>query len=199
MFSEKRFLVAVALSFLAVMTASTEVARGQAAGAAIEVASLEAVEQSVSDVAIEVTGGREIGALDVTLGYDPEVIELDSAQAGDIADNALFEYNEVSPGVVRAGVVASAGLSGDGSVLTLKFNVVGSVGDASTISIDNAEAWHYDQLIDLPVATSDGELTVVSGSGGRGMLTALVLFVVAAIVLLGLAAIRRSRRGEPAT
>jgi hypothetical protein len=58
------------------------------------------------------------------------------------------------------------GLSGDGPVLNVTFDVVGGEGDSSILAIESMQAYHFDTLLYIPVATTPGEVTVGEGTQG---------------------------------
>ena len=140
---------------------------------------------STAEVNVLVTNARDVGGLDLALRYDPGVARFAEARVGDIAENALMEANEIEPGLLLVALADSDGLSGDASVVIIKFDVVGSEGDATTVAVEGARAYHHDTLIDIPVTTAEGELTVVAEGvsslvliGGAALLALMVVIVV---------------------
>jgi hypothetical protein len=184
----------VALAALALGATQTTDVRGQADSPSLEVESVEAAEKSLAEVSVFASDAGAIGALDLLIEYHPDVVSLEGAREGEVAGNALFDFNEIEPGSVRLGVVASNGLSGDGSVATLSFAVIGAQGESTAISIADVAAWHFEDLIDLPVETNDGGLSV-TGASTLSTTTLIILGLVVVVVVL-LVALLRSRRSD---
>ena len=140
---------------------------------------------STAELNVSMTNADDVGGLDLALRYDPGVARFSEARVGATAENALMEANEIEPGLLLVALADSDGLSGDGSVVIIKFDVVGSEGDATTVAVEGARAYHHDTLIDIPVTTIAGELTVASKGlpslaliGGAALLALMVVIVV---------------------
>jgi hypothetical protein len=89
-------------------------------------------------------------------------------------------------------------LEDDGTLLTIRFRVVGQPGVKSPLALERAEAFQGDGLSML-VKTEPGELTVVSGSAFQTWWLLLLIPVALLFLLLALM-MRRKRspgRGEP--
>lgn len=139
---------------------------------------------ATTEVNVSVSNGGGIGALDLALRYDPTVARFANAEAGPSADNALLETNEIEPGLLLAALADSDGLSGDGPLLVVTFNIAGSEGDQTTIAIEAARAYHYEMLTDIPLNTTPGQLSIVA----EGVSPLLVLAIVFGILALGVLA-----------
>ncbi len=135
--------------------------RAQEDGATLTVEDATGNPDSAAKVTVSISNASGIGALDLALRYDPDVVRFAQVQVGASAENALVEANEVEPGLLLVALADSDGLSSDGPVVVVEFDVVGSEGDRTTMAVETARAYHYDTLIDIPLATTDGELTVV--------------------------------------
>lgn len=117
---------------------------------------------STTAVDVTVEGGSDVGAIDMALRFDPTVIRYRTIETGPAARSSLMEANEIEPGRVLVALVSSEGLVSDGLLVQLGFEVVGNKGDKSAISIESANAYHFEKLIDLPLKPIDGELVVTA-------------------------------------
>ncbi len=114
------------------------------------------------EVPITVRGASNLGSLQLELRFDPQVIELKGVKAGPLARNALVDSSQPAPGQVRIGLVASSGITGDGTVITLTFSPTGKAGTSSLV-INQMEAADTN-LRDLVVSASPGQF---SGAGSQ--------------------------------
>ncbi|MGB3904765.1 MAG: hypothetical protein WBB22_07560, partial [Anaerolineae bacterium] len=73
-----------------------------------------------------------------------------------------------------------------------------SEGDTSVIAVESARAYHYDTLIDIPVTTAAGKLTVTAERVPSEMLISPGVVFLALIVLVLLVAVLVRRRRRPA-
>ena len=69
-------------------------------------------------------GFEGIGAMDITLGYDPSTLSNPRVNQGGWVAGALFVPNLKTPGVVRVGIATTNSISGSGSIMTLSFDPV---------------------------------------------------------------------------
>ena len=107
------------------------------------------------DVPVNVTGASKVGSLSFELSYDPSVIDATDVTAGELASNAMMEYNTNSAGRILVGIVDSAGIDGDGAVVTITFGVIGD-GGSSPLTLANVAAHDADTLVDIVTVTSAG-------------------------------------------
>jgi hypothetical protein len=113
------------------------------------------VEVTMSDAA-------EVGALDLELGFDPAVARFVAVEPGPVARGALIEANEIEPGRLLIALVAGDGLAAEGRLLRTDFEIAGAEGDRTEVRVEAANAYHHEQLINLPLVTTDGEIAVVA-------------------------------------
>ena len=64
------------------------------------------------EVPIEVRGASNLGALQLELTYDPQLLELQDIRAGPLARNSLNDFNLDTPGRVRIGEIELAAGNG---------------------------------------------------------------------------------------
>ena len=49
-------------------------------------------------IPVKVTGATNLGAMDVTITYDPSVLQFSTADLGEISTNGMIEANSTTPG-----------------------------------------------------------------------------------------------------
>ena len=109
------------------------------------------------EVPIEVQRASNLGSLQLEVVYDPQALELQDVRAGQLARNALVDFNQDSPGRVRIGAVDASGISGDGAIIMLVFLPTGQAG-ATPLKLEAVEASDTD-LKDLVVQTTEGRVS----------------------------------------
>lgn len=90
--------------------------------------------------------------------YDSKVLKFAGAELGEISTNGIIESNEVNPGTVLLSFADTKGISGEGDIIKLNFNVVGAARTSTKIKLE-ARAYGVD-LKDIAVKTSEGTITV---------------------------------------
>ena len=91
-------------------------------------------------VTIEATSMSNVGSLQLNLIYDKNVITASSATTGGMTSGSLFASNiDNVAGKVSLGWVSTTGISGTGTLVTIKFHVVGSRGAKSPLDIHLAD------------------------------------------------------------
>jgi hypothetical protein len=151
---------------------------------------------ATATVNLSVSNASEIGAMDLALRYDPAVMRFAGFQAGASAENALLEANESEPGLLLLALADSNGLSGDGTLAVLTFDVTGADGDRTAIAVEVVRAYHYELLTDIPMSATPGELSITGKEEIPlvvvALLAVLAILIVATAVVLWL--VLRSRR-----
>ncbi|MBI4289517.1 MAG: hypothetical protein HY671_13960 [Chloroflexi bacterium] len=115
---------------------------------------------AVSEVPVMVRGASKLGSLQLELRYNAQIYQLLNVAPGPLARNALVDSNKATPGIIRVGLVAASGISGDGIVLTLTFAPMGQAGPPE-VTVEKVEAADTD-LHDLVVSAGAGQ---VGGAG----------------------------------
>lgn len=127
-------------------------------------------------VPINLAGASNLGAMGIVLSYDPVVLKGIDANGGTLGANALIESKETKPGTMRISFADSKGISGDGAILDVTFEVVGNTGASTQISL---EATGYDlNLLDVIMKTSPGTFNVEEKS------LPIVPIIIAAIIVI---------------
>jgi len=88
---------------------------------------------------LQVLGGEQVNAYDVTITYDPAIVELKSWAQGGYLSNTAQVYKAVEPGRLRLVFtqLATPAVSGDGILLSLVF--AGAAAGTSSISIERLD------------------------------------------------------------
>ncbi|MEA1863675.1 MAG: cohesin domain-containing protein [Euryarchaeota archaeon] len=105
------------------------------------------------DVPISVSSTENIGAMDISLTYDPAVITATGVADGElIADADLIANYTGASGVVNVSLASLDGINGTGAIAVIQFNVVGCGDVTSPLTFSRADA--YD--LDKPITDADG-------------------------------------------
>jgi hypothetical protein len=110
------------------------------------------------DVPIDMSGAEDIGRLNLSLGYDPAVLRLNDVDPGTFTGGSTVEFNPETSSV-DIGIADEAGISGDGSLATLNFDVIGYPGDWSPLTIAGT-AYNVSTFNETPTETENGNFTV---------------------------------------
>ena len=112
------------------------------------------------NVPIHLTGAENIGSLEFVLTYDPSVLEVSGVEAGGLAQSALFDFGNRSPGRLRAGLIDSEGINGDGPIAVVSFKVVGPGASTSLLALENITTYDASSLLDILTNATSGSFTV---------------------------------------
>jgi hypothetical protein len=123
------------------------------------------------------TTGRGIISYDFQITFDPAVIQPASPafdQTGTLSSGMLITPNTANAGHLILSAFQAANLSGSGTLVNLKFNVVGTVGQSTALAFadytDPGNTFHPGFQFnegDPPAATTNGSVTV-SGATPTG-------------------------------
>lgn len=108
-----------------------------------------------------------IGNMDLTLQYDPAVLEAKEVIKGPLTQNAIFDSNIVA-GNVKVSLASNQGFGGGGVIAYVKFNVIGAAGSSSPLKITKVTANNADDLNSFAVSAKDGLFKVISPAEGSG-------------------------------
>ncbi len=118
-------------------------------------------------IPVSLCGADDLGDLNLTIYFDPRVLQAISWTQGSYFDISLFDVNLEPHGTIRAGFADDRGVSGDGYLMYVDFDVVGDEGDRTALdgTVTTATSAATDGPVDVPVR--DGEF-VVAPSGTVG-------------------------------
>jgi MYXO-CTERM domain-containing protein len=160
-----------------------------AANTTLSVQSTTVASGGTATVPIAIAGATAIGAMDLTVTYDPAVLSFVEAKTGALSTNGMVQANGTTPGRIRIAFVDSSGVNGDGVIITLAFTAKGANGASSKVDLVSRGVYNLDR-VDVPVTTQGGTVTI--GSGGKSPLPVGVAIV--ALLGAGLVAVRRRKR-----
>jgi hypothetical protein len=116
-------------------------------------------EGSTVQIPINLVNARNISNMDITLTYDPEVLQATEVLQGSLTATTLFDSN-IMAGKVLTAFVSETGMSGTGSVALLRFNVVGNKGDSSILEFTLAKGNDFTTRAEIDLTTQNGLFTV---------------------------------------
>lgn len=102
-----------------------------------------------------------LGNIDLTLSYDPRILEATEVLPGDLTSGALIDSN-IGQGTVRLGIVSRQGFRGNGTVASVTFRVIGTAG-SSSLRITDLSANQADTLAPLTLSVREGTFTILAG------------------------------------
>lgn len=125
----------------------------------VQVGDASGVKGAFVKVPIDVAGASRIGSMDIALAYDPSVLRATWVGKGDLTANALLQGNAKPLGKVLIGMADPGGITGNGSVATVEFEVLGEAGARSALALTGLEANGVDAMA-VPLANRTGTFTV---------------------------------------
>lgn len=126
-----------------------------------------------SSVSLSVTAANlaSLGSMELILYYDSTALSVSSVTAGGLFSTEVFDYNADEAGIIRVNAVSFAGVSGSGTVLTVRFTAA-STAPAGTYPITLAVGDCYDvSLSPVTVTATDGSVTVNEKAVNNGSFT----------------------------
>lgn len=116
-----------------------------------------------TDVPINLKGASNVGSLHIELVYDSALLEATAVKPGTLARNVVIESNLATAGRAIIGIIDTAGINGDGSVVTVSFKVKGK-DETSQLTLENVAAYDAQTLFDIALETSPGQFAVKNRS-----------------------------------
>lgn len=186
----KKIKMLVVVLFLMLAFAFTFVGEAVAATTTVSVADSSGANGDMVKVPINVVDASDLGTMGVSLTYDSSVLKGIEADSGALATNSLVESNEIETGKMLISFADTSGISGDGTILEVTFEVLGDSGASTQIAI---EAVGYDvDLLDVPLETAPGTFRVVEQ--GIGPIIPIIVAVVILLLILVLIVKKMSKR-----
>ncbi len=113
-------------------------------------------------IPVSLCGADRLGDLNLTINYGTDVLRSTGFQRGAMIGNALFDVNLSPPGTIRLGLADNQGLSGDGFLVYLAFDVIGAEGSRTALRgrVTTATQANNDQRVTVQVR--NGQFTVTS-------------------------------------
>jgi len=113
-------------------------------------------------VPIEIEDAQDVGGIAVQLSYDPAVLRATEVKTTSFTRGTDAAYNVDSPGVVVALVQKSAGLSGDGALVSIRFDVLNS-GASTDLTLEVLQAKEANTGADLTAQAFSGSYSGPTG------------------------------------
>ena len=131
----------------------------------LSVPALSGCEKSGGElkVPLDISGASNVGSIGIELAYDSTVLKPLVVKTAELTGNSMMEYNLKIPGRVIIGIIDSSGINGDGTLVTVSFNIVSSKG-SSPLTLDKIEAHDTTTLFDIPAEASAGSYSAESKS-----------------------------------
>ncbi len=165
----------ILITTLILMIISVTAVPASAAPLGISVDSLSASEDSTIVCPLMLANSNNIGAVEVTVSFDPEVIRIDSAANSDFG-TFIPNTGTSAEGHVKLGAfdISESGLSGNVKLADLSIRVTGKEGDSTPLKIE-ISAWDAEGAKITEYTVKDGSLRVVSQQESSSSNSAVLL------------------------
>lgn len=134
-------------------------------GTWIVIGSRSGPQGSTARIPVSICGADRLGDLNLTINYSADVLRATDFQHGTMLGDALFDANLEPQGTIRLGTADSQGLSGDGYLVYLEFEVIGAPGSSTPLRGSVTTATRADNDQPVRVQVRDGLFTVASKRG----------------------------------
>ena len=125
----------------------------------VSIDSTSAGARSTATIPVKVTGASNLARMEFIVTYDPSVLKFSNGNIGEVAPNGMVSFTNQDAGSVKVALADPDGISGNGTLVKLVFDVVGSKGAISTMNVNVIGAWTKD-LTDVRTTTQAGTVTV---------------------------------------
>ena len=158
--------------FVTLILATTTIA--SASGIATVYTEGDTQGKSGQDINIKVvaTGMKDVGTIAVALVFDNSVLSVSSVADGNIKTPDAFSTSNVNnaQGLVAMGLGNPGGINGDGTLFTITFKVIGSVGSTSNLKLSITSNDISSNVIDTTTTTiTNGKFAVLGEGGSSGL------------------------------
>ncbi len=136
--------------------------KGVGPGTWLVIGSRSKPQGSTVRIPVSLCGADRLGDLNVTITYDPSVLRATGFLRGAFLGNALFDANLVPQGTIRLGMADNEGLTGNGYLTYLEFDVVGAPGSKTVLRGQVTTAHRADNDQAVQVSVVDGLFTVTA-------------------------------------
>jgi hypothetical protein len=154
---------------------------GSAAGLTVSVSDTTGAPGDTVEVPINLEGASNVGSMDIVLTYDSNVLRAVAVEAGKLAKTALIESNTAEGGGIIIALADSSGITGDGEVATISFEVLGDSGTTSPLTLESVSVSNT-ELVELVATTESGTFSVEKPRLGDA--STLILAIAALIIAL---------------
>jgi hypothetical protein len=154
---------------------------GSAAGLTVRVSDTTGAPGDTVEVSINLAGASDVGSMDIFLTYDSNVLRAVEVEAGKLAKTALIESNTAEVEEVIIALADSSGITGNGEVATISFEVLGDSGTTSPLTLESVSVSNT-ELVELVTTTESGTFSVEEPRLGDA--SAVILAIAALIIAL---------------
>jgi len=113
-------------------------------------------------VNIDAHNASNLGSLELTLTYDPNVVKAVSVEKGSLAPNASLEYSVDKPGKVWLGMIDAGGINGSGTLATVNLAITGSGDASSAMNFEKVAANRSTNLMEIITQNTPGNVRIKS-------------------------------------
>jgi hypothetical protein len=85
-------------------------------------------------IPIMMCNAKDLTNMDLNIDYDKSILKLLDVTKGSLNADALFEWNDVSPGKIKISFAGDKSISGTGSIGIMTFEVIGNTGKTGKTS-----------------------------------------------------------------
>jgi len=145
-------------------------------------------DAATGHVTLVASGDAQIGAFDVHVSFDSELMSFKEADVGAATENAMVSANEVEPGRVKVAVVDADGVELPGDVLLLKFEAKATEEPSAELTVDHFGAYDVESLLPVAIVCESGTVRLIdepsTGLIRNGNWKMAILVALCAAVLL---------------
>lgn len=179
------------LRFLVVLCLLIVPAVCSAASLTLAIPAVEGAAGAQIKATLLVKDAQGLGALEMELTYDLNILELIEVQPGSIL-SGLLDYNLLQPGRVKIAMATSQAVSGSGELFVVSFKVLS--GGRSPLRLEKVLAWEQANSQEMTVSLEPGVFATSSGVAtalpvadrhyGFSFLTAGIILLVLVVIVL---------------
>jgi len=155
-----------------------------AADMTVGIADITGASGSSIDIPILVKDAQNLGSVDISVTYDPSVLNVISVEKGSANKGMISSKTDV-PGVVSIGIVDAAGIMGSGDIAVMRCKIAGAANTVSPLTITSVKAYDAKTFNDIKTIKSSGTLTVKGkGLGVPGFEAAIAVLAFAGVMVI---------------
>ena len=175
----KKMLLLVCL--LCLLYSLCLVSLASASGLTVSVSDTVGAPEDTVKVPINLEAASDVGSMDIVLTYDSNVLRAVAVEASKLGKNALIESNTAEEGEVLIALADSSGITGDGELAIISFEVLGDSGTTSPLTLESVMVSNT-ELVELVTTTESGTFSVEEPR--LGDVSTVILAIAALIIAL---------------
>ena len=117
------------------------------------------------DVPIMITNAADVESMNITLTYDPTILQVESVTKGDL-NHGIILLDMGTPGILSLAITDQNGITGDGEIAVISFTVVNKTG-SSPLLIEDLFVYDVDSL-EINATSQSGTFTITKSTGENG-------------------------------